>query len=408
MFNNAFAQDTLTQIGYWDCEHIFPDVSPVAIAVVDNKHLLAGLFGNQYSYIASIDVSSPETPILLDTLILPQCWIRNIEIKDGRAYIAKSLCGVSVLDVSNPSNLVLLDSLKIQRANQVIIVDSNAYIADESGLFTAKLDSAGRFIDSHKANDYNVQSIAIENNFAYLATWNEEFLLLDLSNPMAPVEVSKVQTTDFPLISIAILNKNAWFGIALGYPYSIFGVNLDSKLSPQIIDSFPNSNYSKSIHEITAMKISGNRLYAAARTSGIVVFDISIPSKLKEVFRIPTRGQCWDIALKDQRIYSADGQIRIYSIVHADNNIKQVIDNNDLVENACRYSWNNNKLVIFGAKSNRAIEVFSLNGCRYSKVCNIKMSTPISIDMNSFGSGLYIVNVKNKNNKILTFTIFKK
>ena len=138
---------------------------PVSI-IINNERLF--LFGSgQDSALNIVDVSNPLQPALLGTAEMAGHWRAKMHCADDFVYIA-AVESLKVVDVSNSSSPVLVRSFPIQ-ANDVFVVDTNAFVANDAGLSiyslvgTDSLKLVGQFPTEQK------DGVVVQGNYAYVA-----------------------------------------------------------------------------------------------------------------------------------------------------------------------------------------------------------------------------------------------
>lgn len=132
---------SLTGLGYLD-----------SMQLVGTKLYAAGLNGE----LNIIDVSTPQTPLLLGTWQSTDWVMRGIKVQQNTAYVYDWLVGVAVLDVTDPSQIALV----------------------------GKYDTPGRVFD-----------ISLQNNFLFVADNGVGLQVIDVTTPSQPQTVRNIGTT---------------------------------------------------------------------------------------------------------------------------------------------------------------------------------------------------------------------
>jgi hypothetical protein len=146
------------------------------------------------------DFTTPSAPVLLRTIamdaFLPD---KVVDAPFGPVILTDTDRGL-VLDTADPQNPTLASSFMLPFGVSVHAADSDAthaYFAEESYGFSAmslpSLDTVGRY-DADLPFDpaaRDMEDISIDSGRAYLAAWGYGVLIVDLTDPTAPVELGR-------------------------------------------------------------------------------------------------------------------------------------------------------------------------------------------------------------------------
>jgi len=128
---------------------------------------------------------------------------RNIYIQNSYAFIANGLnAGLTILDVTNPSNPVLVSNLPLEGLAQGIFVSSNyAYLANgENGLEIIDIsDVNSPSLISNLDIQGFASSVFADDNYIYLTDKDNGFLVIDISDHYAPYILGTVSMTTQPV-----------------------------------------------------------------------------------------------------------------------------------------------------------------------------------------------------------------
>lgn len=163
------------------------------------------------------DISDPTNPIWAGLVDSGTGGMQDLTIKGDRAYIAEGAYfepnSFKIVDISTPSEAVLVDQLPgvTAIAAAVAVGEEYALLADSmpfgSGLYTIDvnpespgyLSHYGPFdpFDGETTNDYHpVRGVAIAGEYAFAGTDGAGMVVLDVSDPTAPVRIADVGRTD--------------------------------------------------------------------------------------------------------------------------------------------------------------------------------------------------------------------
>ncbi|MCX6233068.1 MAG: T9SS type A sorting domain-containing protein [Bacteroidetes bacterium] len=209
-----------------------------------------------------VDISNTASPALIKTWTAPNT-ISSVAIKDTIAFVAEYHWGLWSLNVSNPNNPVVLDSIR-----------GNA--------------------------DPNASVVKLNGNYAYLSTRYEGFRIIDITNP-----------ANLSTVCIASYTSG---GYAVGYtegifPYQNFVFTAQMSMG---IDIWRTTNIANPSHigqieyagQIYCIKVVNNYMYIGSRNGGIWVVDISNPSSPHMInFIINMPGRYYSIAHQGNYLY---------------------------------------------------------------------------------------------------------
>ncbi len=166
----------------------------------------------QYAYVSSsvenslkvIDINDPRQPKVVASLSVGSSP-RNLAISGNVLYLVEHGAGGNLysIDISNPLNPILLDTLGVAGGLQGVQV-SNGYV------YVQRFTSGGLYIvDASDPSDLsNITSIGtgsgsndikISGRYAYVPNYNSDtFSIIDISNPRSPQLVKNVPTSARP------------------------------------------------------------------------------------------------------------------------------------------------------------------------------------------------------------------
>lgn len=201
----AYAIDSaLSRGGLWIMnitEPVLPDTvghldflgTPSEIALSGSFAYVVGEDTSDGGFIKVINVSDPINPYELSNLITDQP-IEDIFISGVYAYIVGRFGGLKIFDISdpaNPSNLGGFDSPEIPV--DVTVSEGYAYISDvgydNPGLWIVDVTNP---VNPHNVGFYRLEgisSVAVQENYAYIAAKYRGLRILNISDPINPYEV---------------------------------------------------------------------------------------------------------------------------------------------------------------------------------------------------------------------------
>jgi hypothetical protein len=206
----------------WDVVDVSNPNSPTKIGAIREEDTTWGCMGTNiiingvkeaggYLYLSSASCRyARDFVIIYDTSNpLNPVWIRShsggfldVAYRDNYAYMLASSGGtfLRILDVSDQSKPGIVGDLSISRqgyslrAGRVIMIDHYVYLASSEGLYI--IDVIDRFQPTLSNTLYPnayFNDIVEANGYIYLLDWDNGLLILDVSDPVNPVEIGKWQ-----------------------------------------------------------------------------------------------------------------------------------------------------------------------------------------------------------------------
>ncbi|RKZ25034.1 hypothetical protein DRQ20_05920 [bacterium] len=246
---------------------LFPSGSYLYIAEVN--------YEEGYQVLESYDISSPLSPVWLDTLYFIFLWAcMDMDINGDYLYIPifDGLLGVNVSDPSNLSRAFFYD-----------FPGDNAYYIDvyESLCWVSASDSGGYLFDVSDPVSPLLLSVfkdtcidcEIYGNYAYLAA-GDAFEIVDISNSSLPALKTIWQLpgdmTDFIRVGDYVYAGYGTFSFGYGRN-EIWILDVSSPNKPYDIMHFAVPD------AVNDFFLSGMRLYAAMGDTGVWIYDVSVP-----------------------------------------------------------------------------------------------------------------------------------
>lgn len=138
-----------------------------------------------------LSATDPTNPDSLGGLSLASP-LRGVFVVDSLAYVAASVAGLYIVNVSDPTNPTVIaqwDSTISQNALEVVVVDSLAYLADESGLIILNVADAANplwlgFLPTWQ-EEYSL-SLAVQDTIVYLGLDGVGFWVVNVADPTSP------------------------------------------------------------------------------------------------------------------------------------------------------------------------------------------------------------------------------
>jgi hypothetical protein len=181
---------------------------------------------------------------------------RDIVLDGTRAYVAASVAGLQILDVTDPAAMVVLGSvLTPGPALGVSVSGTHAYVAaGDSGLLVVDLSDSAAIVGRFETPGHALK-VEIRNHLAYVADGQAGLIVLDVSDPHAPQLVGALDTP--------------------GYAYDVL--------------------------------VDDRYAYVADGVTGLLIIDILLPSSPRVVGQLDTPGYAQGLSLVGSIICLADG-----------------------------------------------------------------------------------------------------
>ncbi|MCF7810800.1 choice-of-anchor D domain-containing protein [bacterium] len=206
---------------------------------------------------------------------------------------------------------VMIDTLGT--ISDLTVVGDLAYLVVQNGLVVLDVSNpvAPAIAGTYYNEGLNALSIFLNGNYAYIATGEDGFMIVDISVVDSTQFVSTYNTDGY-VHSIAVRD---------GYAFVADGEN-----GLRVIDLYePESpfevNYVDTPGEAYAVTLDGDYAYVADYVQGLRIIDISDPQEPSEIGYFNTRGMSMDVAVSEGLAYIADERygLRIIDVTDHEN-----------------------------------------------------------------------------------------
>ena len=244
-------------------------VSGTTAVVVKKKVGKAVLF-NTYGEINTVNVSNPANPSLSDSLnVGSDC--NNVWVNGSYAYVADSVANqqLTIVNISSPTSISSAATVNLgANANSVVINGSTAYIATVNNTSTGELRlynlvsaTSLTSVGSYEVGG-SVTGLGLDTtNPNYLAVGtavaNKQLILLNISNPATPVLVNNV-----------VLGGNG-NSVRISGSYAFVGTSDTTKELTVVYSGYrPSGSFESSTFDAGVNGAGYNRLLYAATVPG--------------------------------------------------------------------------------------------------------------------------------------------
>jgi hypothetical protein len=256
----------------------------------------------------AVDITNPSAPVMVGEYaqILPG---HPFVIDSGFAYVAEGIFpgpGIRIVDLSQPDRPVDVGALDAMRAVEpgafhgVEVRGTLAYVSDGVGLrifdvsapatpaLVGELDTA--------ASSALLGRLTIVGNLAYVVEWSSGLVIVDASDPSAPIELGRIGY-DFAS-AVQVVGSLAYVAMFTG----VVIVDVSDPTAPTEIGSTTSDPTS-------AVEVEGSTAYVLERgsTPSLQVVDVTDPTAPVVVASAPISGGGWDLDVAGSYAYVAGG-----------------------------------------------------------------------------------------------------
>lgn len=240
--------------------------------------------------------------------------VLGVTVEGGYAYLMTHYGGLVIVDVSDPLNPTFVGRLSLAGTGnehwQAEIRGNYAFLASRSGLVVVNITDRSNpvLVRELGLGGGTPQDIVLDGNYAYIVRRSAGFSIVDISDPVNPVEVAEVTSNYYSSSpwtngrwAYAIEKKGNYLYVgahlAGGEEIDIFNVFVPT--APVFVGSVPVPNPS-SYDSPRELNVIGDVLYVGGGRGGLFVFDVTDPGAPSELYRIPASNlyagvKVWDV-----------------------------------------------------------------------------------------------------------------
>jgi hypothetical protein len=210
--------------------------------------------------------------------------IHDIALVGSHAYVALGRAGMRIFDVSEPACPVEIGAWEAPRLKGlewlgsdvagVAVVNGLAYVADSvRGLSIVDVSDLlhPREIGSFSEPQY-AMSVAVSGTLAYVCGRDSGLHIVDVADPEDPIELSLCDATAF---TVVVSGNYAY----LGCESDLHVVDISDPAHPEVVGAFPET--------ASAVAVAGERAYITQFTptegQGLRILDVSNPVRIREI-----------------------------------------------------------------------------------------------------------------------------
>jgi hypothetical protein len=256
----------------------------------------------KYAYVADslsglqiIDVSNPNSPTLTGTYNTSGSAY-GIYVSGKYAYVADGSSGLQIIDVSNPNSPTLAGTYNTSgSAFTVYISGKYAYVTEGStGIEIIDISDPSNPILAGYYDGYYTMGIYVSGKYAYIAEGDGGFAIINISDPSNPTLTGSYDTGDFST-GVYVSGKYAY--ITNGG--TILIINVSNPASPTLAGTYNGYSYGQ-------IYVSGKYAYMTDGT-GLKILDVSNPASPTLAGSYNTSGSAFGIYVSGKYAYVGDG-----------------------------------------------------------------------------------------------------
>lgn len=272
--------------------------SPRRFTVAGNTLLGADDLGTTNAF-SAWNITNPTAPVLADSIDLGESFQRQIAVSGTTAFVTDGTRIVAI-SFADPSNLAILGS----------------YSLNNDAVLKAAL--------GNPPNGVKANGIAIAGNYAYVASSDKGFVVVDISNPAAMTRVTHLTTGSVGARDVVISGTKVYVTSQENkicvpgpcVPPNHRGVMVFDVTNPLVPVKGTNIDVAASTPNSVA--VSGNYLYLTSGTSQI--FTVNLTTGAVVGTPIDTNGFAYGVAVAGSKLYvssnSQDAHLQVYSLAN--------------------------------------------------------------------------------------------
>lgn len=357
------------------------------------------VFSGFFSQLHILDMADIYNPILLysdsvyaDTVVKE---INSIAIQNNLAYLA--CCnGLVIMDISSPETPIVLSQLVTQEYLQEIIIHNNtAYVGtlDYSFLVFDVSDSENPVeIGRVDENIDDVWGLEIWNGYLLVASEDTGGKIYDISNPSTPNLLSTMLVLHNTTTGDISAKNNVAY---LSNPTYIYTYDISDIENPVQLDSLNMGGTGNTI------AIEEDYLYCLG-CKELIVIDISESTNMKIVGIYPLPSTGADLYVKDKIVYISCQTSGIYVIQFTEPvsvNEKKNVINKFLLNQNYPNPFNSSTTITYKLPIDSDVElnIYNISGQKISTLISEKQiagNHSVKLDASNFVSGIYFYHLE--------------
>lgn len=232
------------------------------------------------------DISDPANPKLLSSYLKEKnesdTNVRRVFIDNDTAYVADTLNGLRILDISHPKLYITQIGLfnQLSYARRLVLKGDYIYLAagNEGAMYVINIaDPLAPYQVSKFQADGIAPDVVLTGNFVTLGTFEDSsncVTVVDISDPANPLEASAV---DLQSLICGAPRQMAAQGNYV-YIADEWGLSIYDLSDPGAVKTAGRIQLDQSGDQTIALSVSGNYAYVADAGNGLQIVDVSNPA----------------------------------------------------------------------------------------------------------------------------------
>jgi hypothetical protein len=244
-----------------------------------------------------INVNDPAQPQVVTNLNLGN--ISDLQIVGNYAYAISYNSGLVILDISDPTHPAVLASNNslVCFAQGVSVAGNYAYVVGRCGGTLAVVDVSSPtnlVVVGSLGLGSPADRIAVKNNTAFISTWSGGTEVVDVSTPTNPVIVTNIAS--------GFAMGFAGDELYLGSGFNLLSFNISTPTHPVQVASYNLFDY------LENFQVVSNRVYIANWERGLTVVDISDPNQPTKTSDYPSSAESLDLEIAGNFAFMVEGK----------------------------------------------------------------------------------------------------
>ncbi|MBN1329101.1 MAG: hypothetical protein JXA54_06470 [Candidatus Heimdallarchaeota archaeon] len=235
-----------------------------------------------------LDISNASNPTFVSEYIYPDGRLTALTYRDEYLYLG-SPYGLEILNVSNPSvisKVVEYNITKPDNVRKIALQDNYAYLAAEnSGLVIINISdpTQPKEVSCYKTS-LCAYDVVVAGDYAFIANGMASgyaLVILDVSDPQQPIEVSHYEDNIYPEMPGFGVSVNGSYAYLGTFGYGLFILNISDIYHPIKLSQFYGGTESMgdwSDETVKDIFIYGKYIFEAAGPNGVYILDVSNPT----------------------------------------------------------------------------------------------------------------------------------
>ncbi|MBD3232509.1 MAG: hypothetical protein GF315_02160 [candidate division Zixibacteria bacterium] len=281
------------------------NITGIAVAVLPDAAAKYLFVASSDDGVGIYDISSLYSPQFIASIATNGKAV-DIELDEDYLFVAEEDNGVTVWDISNPENAQYIDIFDTPGIASKLRLDTQnryLYIIDNSSVQIVAYDSSYHFGNSRNTDlGVGLNDVAVNSGYAHVGG-ADGVRFLEIANPLNPVPISTVYSTDTPVLGIVSIDSLDF--LAKGTTgIDIF--SFSNIFSPQFKAEFNTTGNSKMV---AVENVDGYHIiYVADGVNGVGAYryaDNGSPS-ITSLSNLEVQGNASDIVYHQGLIFVAD------------------------------------------------------------------------------------------------------